>query len=65
MLRNIGGYLGAVATAYVLASIASTQSVLANLTAMGVTVNLQTRFATIGHDLLGLTSIYLPIIFRN
>ena len=62
MLRNIGGYLGAVATAYVLASIASTQSVLANLTAMGVTVNLQTRFATIGHDLLGLTSIYLPII---
>ncbi len=62
MLRNIGGYLGAVATAYILASIASTQSVLANLAEMGVSIELHTRFEAIGHDLLGLLSIYLPII---
>ena len=62
MLLTIGGYLGAVATAYVLASVASTQSVLANLTEMGVTIELNTRFEAIGHDLLGLMTIYLPII---
>ncbi len=62
MLRYFGGYLGAVLTAYVLASIASTQSVLNNLTEMGVTIELNTRFEAIGHDLLGLMSIYLPII---
>ena len=62
MLRNIGGYLAAVVVAYVLASIASTQSVLANLTEMGVSIDLSTRFAAIGHDLLGLLTIYLPII---
>ncbi len=62
MFRNIGGYLVAVATAYVLASVASTQSVLANLTEMGAPIDLSTRFGAIGHDLLGLTSIYLPII---
>ena len=62
MLRNIGGYHGAVVTAYVLASIASTQSVLGNLVDMGVTIDLSTRFGAIGHDLLGLMTIYLPII---
>ncbi|MCZ6640321.1 MAG: hypothetical protein O7F71_01985 [Gammaproteobacteria bacterium] len=62
MLRSIGGYLGAVVTAYILAAIASTQSVLAELTDMGVNIDVSTRFATIGHDLIGLLAIYLPII---
>lgn len=62
MLRNIGGYFAAVAGTYVLASIASTQSVLASLAELGVNIDLTTRFAAIGHDLLGLMTIYLPII---
>jgi len=62
MLRNIGGYFGAVVTAYILAAIASTQAVLAELSEMGVTIDLGTRFEAIGHDLLGLVTIYLPII---
>ena len=52
----------AVVTAYILGTIAATQSVLGNLSEMGVAVDVNTRFAAIGHDLMGMTSLYLPIV---
>ena len=61
-MRNIVGFLAAVLTAYILGAIASTQSVLSNLTEMGVAIDLTTRFEAIGHDLIGLMSVYLPVI---
>lgn len=62
MLRVISAYLLAVMVGYVAAAAATTQSVLARLVELGVTVPLVDRLVTTGQDVLGMATSYLPII---
>lgn len=62
MVRVLIAYLVAVLVAYAAAAIAQTQSMLANLQDMGVDVTLGDRLAATGHDLLGMATLFLPMI---
>lgn len=62
MLRSLGAYLVAVLVTYVSAAVAHTQSVLANLSDLGMTVTLGDRLSATWHDLLGMAVLYLPMI---
>jgi hypothetical protein len=62
MVRVFVAYLAAVFVAYASAAIAQTQSMLAHLRDMGVSVTLADRFAATGHDLLGMAGLFLPMI---
>lgn len=62
MIRKAVAYLLAVITTYALATVAATQSVLASLKGMGVTVSFGQRLEAIGHDLLGMANLFLPLI---
>jgi hypothetical protein len=63
MLRVLKAFFPAVILTYVVASILSTQIVLGNLQAMGVEVSGMVRLSTTFHDLVGLSSSYLLLIF--
>jgi hypothetical protein len=54
-------YAIAVLTTYVLASLCSTQSVVASLAGMGIALTWTERLHMSGHDLLGLTGSFLPL----
>lgn len=58
----MGIYVVAVLTSYVLASLFSTQSVIASLAGMGVTVGWDERLHMGLHDVAGMTGIFLPAI---
>lgn len=62
MVRVLIAYLVAVLVAYAAAAIAQTQSMLANLQDMGADVTLGDRLAATGHDLLGMATLFLPMI---
>ena len=62
MLQAVKAYIPAVLCAYLLASMAATQVILAEVAAMGVAVPLVDRVAATLHDMVGLTSSYLPLI---
>lgn len=62
MVRVLSAYLVAVLVAYAAAAVAQTQSMLANLQDMGVDVTLGDRLAATGHDLLGMATLFLPMI---
>ena len=62
LLYRLGVYLLAVLTAYVLASITATQSVVSSLSSMGVDVDLATRISMTARDLLGMAGSFLPMI---
>lgn len=62
MLRVLKAYVAAVFMAYLLASVAASQVILAQVTAMGVTVSLTDRVSASFHDLIGLASSYLLLI---
>ena len=62
MSRVLKAFFPAVLVTYVLASILSTQIILASLQGLGVEVNGAVRLDTTFHDLMGLTSSYLPLI---
>ncbi|MFN2328183.1 MAG: hypothetical protein ABR612_04650 [Chromatocurvus sp.] len=62
MLRALKAYIVAVFIAYLLASVAASQVILAQVTAMGVAVSLTDRLSASLHDLLGLASSYLVLI---
>lgn len=62
MVRVLIAYLVAVLVAYAAAAVAQTQSMLANLQDMGVDVTLGDRLAATGHDLLGMATLFLPMI---
>lgn len=62
MLHGVKAYIPAVLSAYLLASMAATQVILAEVASMGVAVPLADRVAATLHDLWGLTSSYLPLI---
>lgn len=55
-------YVAALATTYVLATIAATQAVLARVSDMGLTVGIKEHLGTTGHDLMGMLSSFLPLI---
>jgi len=55
-------YLLAVAVAYILASIAATQSVVSNLSSMGVDVHFAERIAMTLSDLRGMAGLFLPMV---
>lgn len=60
--RRLGAYLLAVLVAYVLATVSATQHVAGSLESMDVEVGAGTRLAMIGHDLIGMTSSFLPLV---
>ena len=62
MIRKWVAFALAVGVTYVLAAMASTQSVLASLKRMGAEVSLGQRFEAIGHDLIGMGTSYLPLV---
>ena len=62
MIRKLVAYLLAVFTAYLLASITATQSVIARLAEMGVDVNFAERLRMTLHDIAGMAGMFLPMI---
>ncbi|MEP5763895.1 MAG: hypothetical protein ABJ308_04845 [Halieaceae bacterium] len=62
VLQWIGSWLLAALLAFVIGSIFTTQFILANVAALGPQVDLAVRLSATGHDLLGLSVSYLPLI---
>jgi len=62
MLRILGAWLLAVLATYVTAAVAATQSVMARLAEMGVSVGLADRIVTTGQDLVGMAPMFAPMI---
>ena len=62
MLKRILAFMVAVLGGYVFAVLAYSQLNLSNLTDMGVAVGFSDRFGTFAHDVLSMTSMYLPIM---
>ncbi len=62
MIRKAGAFIMAVLVAYCLAAVAATQSVLARVNDMGLSVGLGQRLATTGQDLLGMATAFAPMI---
>ena len=62
MIRRIAAFVGAVLTAYVIGSFASTQMVLNSVAALGMPVGFGTRASATLHDLLGMAPAYGAVI---
>ena len=62
MIRKTTAFLSAVIVTYVLAAIASTQSVLDSLREIGIPVSRTERLEAIAHDLVGMATTFLPLI---
>ena len=62
MIRKAGAFILAVVVAYSLAAVAATQSVLARVNDMGLSVGIGQRLATTGQDLLGMAMAFAPMI---
>ena len=62
LARRLGAWLLAVAVAYVLAAVTATQHVIAQLSKMGIEVNLGERLAMTGQDIVGMASMFLPMV---
>lgn len=62
LLHRLGVYLLSVLAAYILASIAATQSVISNLKAMGIDVDTGTRLSMTLDDLASMAGSFLPMI---
>ena len=62
MLRVVIVFFPAVLGAYIVGSIFATQTILAELQAMAVPVTMRDRLHASWHDLLGLTTSYLPLM---
>jgi hypothetical protein len=62
MLRAFIAFFPAVLGAYVLGSIFATQIILGEVASMAMPVTLRDRMHATGHDLLGLSTSYLPLM---
>lgn len=62
MVRVLAAYLAAVLVAYGAAATAQTQSVMNHLVAMGMPVTAADRVTATAHDLLGMASVFLPLV---
>ncbi|NNF66315.1 MAG: hypothetical protein HKM98_02285 [Gammaproteobacteria bacterium] len=61
-MKRIVVFLLALIVTYVIAAIASTQSVLARLSEMGIVVTLDHRIGAMLHDLVGMATTFLPLL---
>ena len=62
MTRRIATFVGAVLATYVVAAVLASNSAISNVIAMGLPVDFGKRLEVIGHDILGMTTSYLPLI---
>lgn len=62
MLRVLKALVAAVLSAYILASVLSTQAILANVQAMGLDVGMGVRLSATLHDLVSMAPMYLLLI---
>jgi hypothetical protein len=62
VLHWLASWILAALLAFLVGSIFATQFILANVTALGPEVDLTVRLHATTHDLLGLSSSYLPLI---
>ena len=62
MVKRGLAFVAALLGGYTAAVLAYSQLNLSNLSDMGVSVSLGDRFAAFAHDLLSMTSVYLPIM---
>ena len=62
MIKVLTAFIPATVVAFILASILSTQMILANVQAMGLDVSMSVRLSTTFQDLLGMASSYLVLI---
>ncbi len=62
MVRSIGGFFAAVIVTYLLGVLFVSQANLANVAAMGMTIDWSHRIDAILHDLVNMVSLYLPLI---
>jgi hypothetical protein len=62
LARRLGAWLLAVATAYILASVTATQSVIGKLNGMGLEVPFADRLAMTLQDILGMANMFLPMV---
>ncbi len=63
MVRTLKAFVPSVLLAYVLASMLATHSNLGNLQMLGMEVGFGDRLGTTFHDLIGMATSYLPLIF--
>jgi len=61
-IQTVLAWLLAILMAYVLATLAASQSVAAQLADMGVPLSFAERLQMSGKDLLGMTGLFLPLI---
>lgn len=61
-IRTVLAWALAVLSAYALATLAATQSVISRLDGMGIPVSFAERLSMSAQDLLGMSSLYLPLI---
>ena len=62
LLTRLVIYLAAVLVTYLLASIIATQSVVSSLAGMGVAVGLSDRMIMTSQDIVGMASMFLPMV---
>lgn len=62
LLYRLGIYVLAVMTAYLLASITATQSVISSLISMGIDIDLASRISMTARDLVGMGGTLLPMV---
>ena len=60
--RKLAIYLAAVVTTYLLATATASLHVASRLDSMGVTPGFGGRLSMIGHDLVGMAGVFLPLI---
>jgi len=60
--RKLAIYLAAILVTYLLATVTASLHVASRLAAMGVTLDPAARLAMIGHDLVGMAGMFLPLI---
>jgi len=62
LAKRLAAYLAAVAVAYLVASVTSTQAVIASLDSMGVDVGMGDRLAMSLRDISGMAPMFLPMV---
>ncbi len=62
MIIRLGAWLSTVVVTYIIANVFATQSVMASLREMGVEVPLSLQLSTTLQDLIGMGSMFLPLV---
>ena len=62
IIKSLGTWLLTVIVTYAIAATLATQSVLARLSEMGIPISLGQRFSTTIQDIIGMGSMFLPLV---